>query len=505
MKVIKYSTQTRIINNFFNTATLIVLTSLIACSSTGALKGPEKQTNAFLNLSRNIDQILQDSSLQQTRTGIKIVSLQTGKTLYERNSQELFHPASNMKLLTTATALKRLGTNFRFKTILYADTASITDSTLSGNIYLKGFGNPDLSVEDLWWMVRELKSRGISRINGNLICDETYMDDLYWGSGWMWDDVSAWYWAPICALTVNDNCVRVTVKPGSKIGDSLTVQLEPRTNYLKIVNMGVTVDSLDTLQQRAFKVERNWRPAENTIKVEGGMAIGKSERSFVIDVVDAARFTGTLFSELLQQENITFEGKVLKDSVPDKAIVLVRHISSPLTLIIMNTNKISDNLSAELLMKTVGAEIKGVPGTAEKGISVVKEVLSDIGVDSTTYEIADGSGVSRYNVITPDLIVDLLTEMNRDFRIQAEYKTSLPIAGIDGTLQGRMKNSAAEGKLRAKTGSLRGVSSLAGYTTTAEGELVAFSMIMEHFIISTSKIRDIQDQIGNLISSFSRK
>jgi D-alanyl-D-alanine carboxypeptidase/D-alanyl-D-alanine-endopeptidase (penicillin-binding protein 4) len=275
---------------------------------------------------------------------------------------------------------------------------------------------------------------------------------------------------------------------------------------MKIVNKGVTIDSLDTLQQKAFKAERRWRPAaENTIVVQGGRTIGASERTFVIDVVDAALYTGTLFSELLQEANITFEGQVLKGSVPDTSIVLAENFSPPLTMTIMNTNKISDNLSAELLLKTIGAEVKGVPGTAEKGISVIKKFLNEIGVDSTTYEIVDGSGVSRYNVITPNLIVKLLKAMNADFGIQAEFKTSLPIAGVDGTLQNRMKNSAAESKLRAKTGSLRGVSSLAGYTTTADGELVAFSMIMEHFVVSTSKIRGIQDRIGNLLSSFSRK
>lgn len=506
MKVAAHSFHIRAIRYLFPALAVFALMAFVACGPTKSLTKPEKQTNTIFDLQKNIEQVLQDSILQQTRTGIKIVSLQTGETLYEQNSQQLFHPASNMKLLTTATALKRLGPNFKFKTALYADTSSISDSLVSGNLYLKGFGNPDLSIDDLRSMVEKLASRGISEISGNLICDDTYMDDLYWGSGWMWDDVSNWYWAPICALTVNDNCVEVTVKPGSNVGDSLMVELEPSTRYMKIINKGVTVDSLDTLQQKAFKVERKWRPAaENAVVIEGGRTIGASERSYTIDVVEAALFTGTLFSELLQEANIKFKGQVLKGSAPDTGIVLAEHISPPLTMTVINTNKISDNLSAELLLKTVGAEVKGVPGTAEKGSSVIKQFLNEIGVDSTTYEIVDGSGVSRYDVITPNLIITLLKAMNADFGVQAEFKTSLPIAGVDGTLQNRMKNSAAENKLRAKTGSLRGVSSLAGYTITADGELLAFSIIMEHFVVSASKIRGIQDRIGNLISSFSRK
>ncbi|MFQ5584873.1 MAG: D-alanyl-D-alanine carboxypeptidase/D-alanyl-D-alanine-endopeptidase [Calditrichia bacterium] len=170
----------------------------------------------------------------------------------------------------------------------------------------------------------------------------------------------------------------------------------------------------------------------------------------------------------------------------------------------MNTNKESDNLSAELILKTAGAELNNAPGTAKKGISAIYEFLDEIGIDSTSYKLADGSGVSRYNLVTPDLIIELLKAMHRDFRVQAEFKTSLSIAGVDGTLKRRMKNTAAEDKLRAKTGSLEGVSSLAGYTATADGETLAFSMIMEHFVVSNASIRKIQDRIGVLISAFSR-
>ncbi|MFQ5772193.1 MAG: D-alanyl-D-alanine carboxypeptidase/D-alanyl-D-alanine-endopeptidase, partial [bacterium] len=301
------------------------------------------------------------------------------------------------------------------------------------------------------------------------------------------------------------NCVTVRLKPGKNIGDTLMVAMEPPTTYMKIENFGTTVDTTDTTRLKEFKVERKWRPPENTIVVEGGLALHSKEREFVIDVVDAALYTGTLFAEFIQQQNIDFKGKILKGVIPDTSVQLVTHLSQPFTQTLINTNKVSDNLSAELILKTLGAEEKGTPGTAKKGISTINEFFYEIGVDSTTFELADGSGVSRYNVISPDLIIALLQTMHKDFRVQAEFKTSLPIAGVDGTLKNRMKNTPAEGKLRAKTGSLRGVSALSGYTTTADGELLAFSMIMEHFVVPTSKIREIQDRIGALISGFSRK
>jgi D-alanyl-D-alanine carboxypeptidase/D-alanyl-D-alanine-endopeptidase (penicillin-binding protein 4) len=491
-------------NTFIVLCAMLLLVFMLSCAGTRPQSPIADKNRSLLELQSKIDTLLQDSLLSQTRTGIKIVSLDSDEVLYSRDSQILFHPASNMKLLTTATALKELGVDFLFETQLRVDSAALHDSLIWGNIYLKGYGNPDLLSEDLRNMVQTLREQGIRHITGDLICDESYFDDLYWGSGWMWDDASGWYWAPITPLTVNDNCVNVTVKPGKNLGDSLIVEIDPPTRYMKIINQGITVDSTDTLLMDKFKVEREWKRPSNTIHIEGGYSIDDPAEIFTIDVVDGSLYTGTLFTEIMEEQGIEFEGNIVKGIVPDSAVILVDYPSKPLSLVVYNTNKISDNLSAELLLKTIGAEIKGPPGTAAKGISIIYRTLDTLGVDSTTYNLADGSGVSRYNLITPDLLIALLKGMDRDFRIQAEFKASLPIAGMDGTLEDRMENSPAAGKLRAKTGSLSGVSALSGYTATADGEKIAFSIIMEHFVTRTSGIRKIQDSIGELLSSFSR-
>lgn len=478
-----------------------LLMLLQACSSSAKVTAPPG--NALEQLVQNIDLVLQDSVMQQTRAGIKVISLQSGKTLYSRNSRQLFHPASNMKLLTTAAALKHLGTGFTFKTVLFADSGSVAEKQINGDIYLKGHGNPDLLVSDLEWMVEQLKRQHITEISGNLICDDRYLDDLYWGSGWMWDDVSSWYWAPITALSVNDNCVNLFVEPGDSLGAPVKAVLEPQTAFMTVTNNGRTVSHDDSLARDAYKVQRKWRPvAENIIEIEGGLSRDARPRTFTIDVVDGALYTGTLFREALERAGIRFSGTVQYGETPQNARQLVLHESPGIADAIFNTNKISDNLSAELLLKTMGAETKGVPGTAEKGISAIRRFLANAGVDSSSYELADGSGVSRYNVITPDLLIELLRDMHSDFKVQAEFKASLPIAGVDGSLGRRMRNTPAQGNLRAKTGSLRGVSSLSGYTTTADGELLAFSMIMEHFVSPTSAIRYVQDRIGALLSGY---
>jgi D-alanyl-D-alanine carboxypeptidase/D-alanyl-D-alanine-endopeptidase (penicillin-binding protein 4) len=486
---------------------LFGLTALIflqSCVSSRALKSTTAITAVSI-LQNKIDVILQDSILTQTRTGIKIVSLDNGEILYSRDSQLLFHPASNMKLLTTATALKNLGVDFRFKTELLTDSSSNSLGERVGNLYLKGYGNPDLSTADLREIVQSLKEQGLNCISGDLLCDDSYFDELFLGSGWMWDDVNCWSCASISPLSVNDNCVEVKIKPAASIGEKPIVSLNPPTGYVQLENQAITVDSLDTLELDRFKVEREWIHPANIIRVQGGVSILDSLNIFTIDIVDPTLYTGTLFSELLAEASIEFSGSVKHGTAPGSAVVLTTHWSESLPIVAYNTNKVSDNLSAELLLKTLGAEKIDPPGTAKKGIAMINQYLNEIGLDTSNYQLADGSGVSRYNLITPDLLIELLKDMHQDFKIQVEFKSSLPIAAVDGTLKERMENSGAAEKLRAKTGTLSGVSSLSGYTTSVDGENIAFSMIMEHFIVPASKIRRIQDQIGEVISNFSRK
>ncbi|MCG8608194.1 D-alanyl-D-alanine carboxypeptidase/D-alanyl-D-alanine-endopeptidase, partial [bacterium] len=320
---------------------------LLSCASTRQFETTPTDGTALVQLRKSLAIILQDSTLYQSRTGVKVVSLDRDEVLFEKDSHLLFHPASNMKLLTTAAALSKLGPDFRFRTVVYTDTAAFRDSTIHSNVYLKGFGNPDLSLDDLRWLTQTLKDKGIAKISGDLICDDSYFDDLKWGAGWMWDDVSSWYYASIGALTVNDNCVTVTVKPAQQIGDTLSVQVKPNTSYMAIENFGVTVDSLDSVRIGQFKVERKWRPPENIVVIEGGRALESLEREYVIDVVNPTLYTGNLFAHTLQEEGIEFNGAILSGLLPDTSVVLTTHVSEPLTAAVININKISDNLSAE--------------------------------------------------------------------------------------------------------------------------------------------------------------
>ena len=454
--------------------------------------------HAVHQLQAELEAILSHPLLATSNVGVKVVSLANGEVLYQNDADKLYHPASTMKLLTAATALVKLKPNFRFHTVLYVDPLA------QGNIYLKGSGAPLFTDDDLEKMVEKLTAMDVKTVHGDIVVDETYFDGIRRGKGWMWDDGPlGGYFSHLSALTINRNRVLVHISPGSSVGDSVHIALQPPTEYMKVLNKATSVAPSGMAKLR---IERQSKPVEaNVLTIHGAMKIGAPTISRRVDVVDPALYCGTLLKERLARQGIMLEGTVRYGEVPDGAIPLADHVSPPLSDIILKMNKSSDNLIAELLLKTVGATINGVPGTAEKGIAVIDAFLSEIGLDNTHYALADGSGVSRYNLASASLLTDLLVYMFRNFAVMPEYLVSLPIAGVDGTLHQRMKGMKAEGILRAKTGTIRGITALAGYTTTADGEMLAFAILMSNYVGTATPRRALQDQIGDMLTQFSRK
>ncbi len=480
---------------------LLFLSSVVAsCTSTGELT-QEKSSAPLEKLKGDIDKVLNDSIFIATQTGVKVISLKTGETLYERESRLLMHPASNTKLITTATALVELGTDFKFKTVMYAD-GRISSGILDGNLYVKGFGNPDFTSTDLSKMVEQVKARGITEIRGNILGDKSYFDSLYWGNGWMWDDEPSAFAAFISPLTINDNCVKVYVKPGKKVGDTVEVRIEPPTSYVSVLNQGTTVapESAATLN-----VDRRWKERENKIVVKGQLPINSKEQEATLSVWNVEIYFLTLLKEELERQEIKVDGTLMLGTVPTTSVQVAHH-EQPIDSVIINLNKISDNLSAENTLKTIAAERLSTPGSTRAGMWIVNRFLNSIGIDTTKYNVVDGSGVSHYSLVTPEMYVTLLKNMySRDSTLFYPYYASLPSAGVDGTLNARMKDTKAEGNLRGKTGTINGVSTLSGYVNTANGEWLAFSIMMQNFIGSSKPYRDAQDKIGAILADFSRR
>ena len=406
---------------------LLVLLSGCGIFSTKPVKTPPAIPvhDPIEELHSNIETVLKEALFTTASIGIKVVSLESGEIVYAKNANKLHHPASTTKLFTSAAALVKLGSDYRFETSMYADT--VTNSQVIGNVYLKGRGDPVLQIEDLEKLCDSLVQSGVKSINGDIVVDESYFDTVREGPGWMWDD-----------------------KP---------------------------------LQMSALSIR--------SIEPEKSME-------------NRAIACGHLLKDKLIQKGISVEGTVVSAKVPTDVESVAKHLSPPLSDIIKSMNKPSDNWIAEMLFKTIGAEVKGEPGSWKKGRESVNEFLNEILGEQNTYRFADGSGLSRYNLINTELLTKLLVYMYNSFELMPEFTASLPIAGVDGTLRNRMQGVYAEKVLRAKTGTLSGVSALAGYTRTADGETLAFGILISHYVGSSATARGIQDKIGDILTQFSR-
>ena len=390
------------------------------------IERPTTAVDPLDKLQADIDAVFQDPLFTTASVGIKVVAVETGEVIYGKNTRKLHHPASTTKLFTAATALAKLGANYQFETALYVDAGS--DAENVGNVYLKSKADPVLQPNDLMKLSDAFLQTGVQVIQGNIVIDDTYLDRIPEGPGWMWDDRPL----IISALSVRE--------------------IEPDTN--------------------------TW---------SRGLACGH------------------LLKDAFMERGINVAGRIVSGTVPSDARVVAKHLSPPLADILKLMNKSSDNWIAELLFKTIGAEVIGEPGTWKKGRQAVSEFLSEMMAEPPVHRFVDGSGLSRYNLINAELLTDLLVFVYQNFELMPEYLASLPIAGIDGTLKNRMQGMSAEKVLRAKTGTLSGVSALAGYTFTADDEVFAFGILMSHYVGPPALARGIQDKIGNYLTGFSRR
>lgn len=479
---------------------LLALAVLSAFLSGCAVFFPNSRPSDPLEgLRYDISRVLSDSIFVQARPSIKVISLESKEVLFERDSKLLMRPASNMKLVTSASALGVLGKNYIFKTPVLADTPA-TDGVLNRNLYLKGLANPDLVTSDLDSLAGLVKSAGIKNVAGGVCADVSFFDDVYWGSGWIWDDEPYSYAPFLSSLAVNDNCVVVTVTPGASAGDSVRVVVDPPTSYITVLNKARTVqDSV----LHPLVVTRLFKEHLNTILVEGEMRTTSNPAEHTLSVWKPELYAATLFSEALQRKGIAVAQSPSVGTAPASSHEIAS-LSHGIDSTIVNMNKVSDNLSAEMLLKTLGTTNGGAPGSTEGGVSVAHKFLSTLGIDTTKFNMVDGSGLSFYDLLTTEMISQLLEGMARQKDLFPLYRESLPIAGVDGTLRNRMKKTPAEGNLRAKTGTISGVSSLSGYVQTLDGETLVFSMTMQNFMYPTRLYQRAQDKIGALLAGFSR-
>lgn len=455
------------------------------------LLAPAPSRAAETPLRERLDTVLARLGPHAT-SAVRVVSLPGGQVLYERNADLSLNPASNMKLVTSATALAKLGPDYRFTTRVLA-TAPPADGVIEGALVLQGGGDPVLETPDLEKLADALKTAGVRKVTGGLTADDFRYDAERLGIGWNSDDEPFYYSAQISALTLNRNVLNVDVFPGKTEGEPAVVKVRPLPEYVRVVAQPTT-GKAGSQSRVNFSRDR----ARNDLRITGTIAVdGAPLKDRELTMEEPELFTAGVFRKLLAERGIEVTGETSRGKAPAGAAPLAQVQSRPLSEIVALLNKPSDNLVAEMLLKELGYVGKQ-SGTATAGSDVVEGWLKEIGIRTAGVTVNDGSGLSRMDLVTARVLSDLLIYADKQ-PWREVFIQSLPVAGIDGTLRNRMKETAAASNVKAKTGSLAHVSALSGYVTTSGGERVVFSVIINNVLIPTSNAnaaKRIEDAIA---------
>ncbi len=455
-----------------------------------------------------IDQILSGPVARRALWGIKAVELETGRVLYQHNADKLFVPASNTKLFTTAMALARLGPDHRWITRIAADGPPDEEGRITGDLVLVGGGDPNLSsrvlpyekksqfrpdrLEAIEELAAEAVAAGVREVRGNIVGDDSeYVWDRY-APTWALEDIGNEDGPPVTALAVHDNLLTLRVRPDASIEWDTPVPYYRVDNRLRVsVNGG--------------RVHVRREPGDRTIHVWGEVGPPNGGRVYFVAIDDPALYAAMALRDALARRGVILTGEaVSRHRLPWDAgnaraypYVLASRSSMPLAEDLIVTNKVSQNLHAELLARATARRRRGI-GSFEASRLEMKAFLDEIGVRPQDYVLQDGSGLSRQNLVSPNAVIALLTRLwessNREVWLQ-----SLPLGGVDGTLSGQFVSSPLAEQVRAKTGTLTHVSALSGYLEPA-GKTVAFSVLVNNYAGEAAGIRALIDRICLAIS-----
>jgi D-alanyl-D-alanine carboxypeptidase/D-alanyl-D-alanine-endopeptidase (penicillin-binding protein 4) len=433
----------------------------------------------------------------------------TGETLYALNPQRMMVPASNQKLLTMAAAARVLGWNYRYTTRVIATGPLKPDGTLDGDLIVVGSGDPTINPRhpDRWgalddWAA-QIASRGVRVIGGHLIGDDNAFAEPGWGSGWSWDDLAADYGSPIGALQYNENEVELLVGPGMTAGAPAIVSSAPLGHGLLVDNQVSTV-----AEGQPTRVTVDRVPGTIFLNVRGQVAIGAKPVRRVVAVDNPTTLFVNAFREALSRKGIFVAGSAtdidLLSPAPEMrgAATWVTDQSPPLYEIVDPLQKWSRNGYAETLLWTMSAA--GAPASEAAGLVAMQTALTGLGVDPSLYRAFDGSGLSRYDMVSPEALVRMLTTVWNDPAMIGPFRASLPVAGVSGSLADQMSGTPAEGRVWAKTGSMFNIRSISGYVLTADNEPLVFSFLANNYIVPSAQIEAMYDAALAKLAAFRR-
>jgi D-alanyl-D-alanine carboxypeptidase/D-alanyl-D-alanine-endopeptidase (penicillin-binding protein 4) len=442
------------------------------------------------------------------RVGVAIYSVERETPLYLHHADDALVPASNMKLYTTAAALDKLGPDFQYTTSIYADGPIHPDGTLDGNLIIVGRGDPSISgrfyADSVTYvfdrMAAALRERGIRRVTGRLIGDASYFDGALSGPGWESGNMLWWYGARVTALAFNDNVVTVIITPGASAGAPAEIEFSPSTDRLAVVNRATTSGRRGA---RSIGIRR--RPDLDGYEIWGRVPVGGTPVRYVVSVENPPAFALSVLRNRLLRVGVDVNGdeQVVwrREHLPRRPWTLVASHTSPRLIdLVRVVNKNSQNFFAEQILKTMGAVFEG-RGSFDAGGRVISETVQGFGISTRNIVIEDGSGLSRWNVVTARATAELLVSMRSHPRFE-EFYGSLLVAGHDGDPR-RLDSPEAVDNVRTKTGTLRGVSALSGYVTTEDGELLAFSVITNGLPGGKGASIAIEDAVAERLARFS--
>lgn len=478
---------------------------LIACRLAVAGDPPVSEAlgRGRVQLEKRIESILTLKKRSNLQAGISVVSLTKGDVVYSHDADRLLVPASVNKILTAYSFLKRIKPTGTFKTSIYS-VQPIKEGTLTGDLYLVGGGDPSLVSERMWMMVNDLLRKGIKKIAGNIIGDASYFDTEGTPKTrptYLKDEA---YNAPIGALSFNFNTTTIFVNPSPFPNTPPVVYIDPENSYIDVVNQATTGSQSSKYSLNVSRIDHMKGDLGDTILLRGNVPLGFRELRYYRNIVNPTLYTCQMFREFLERRNVQVTGNVVEGKLPSSAKLLIEFDSLPAWQVVWGMNKFSNNFVADQIMKKLGAEVAGPPGTLEKGIQGIQEEMEKIGIARNSYTIADGSGLTRQSALTANQIVTVLKAAHRDFAISPEFISSLGVAGADGTVKRRFSSTEAQDVLRAKTGTLDGVAALAGFTPSADGELFAFAILLNDKKGKYGRMTDWVDQVALAISQFTR-
>jgi D-alanyl-D-alanine carboxypeptidase/D-alanyl-D-alanine-endopeptidase (penicillin-binding protein 4) len=428
---------------------------------------------------------------------VLVQPLNSSESVYSLNASKLMMPGSAMKIVTAAAAGELLGWDHRFETRIVT-SAPIDSGVLRGDLFIVGSGDPSISERSdlpgvLRAIARKVRDAGVTRIEGGVVGHDDLFDDRGLGDGWTLDNMPYGYSAPVSALEYNEGSVDLVIRAGSQAGDPVTVSVRPEGSGLQVENRLVTIDGSGT---GVLTLQR--QPGSRRVTVQGQIPAKSAPFARTASVDNPTLFFASAFRLALVAEGVRVAGDSIDiddfESKPDVsgARTLVSHESAPLRQIVSSMMKVSQNQYAEMLLKAMGA-------------TQAREVLRRWSIPDDSVVMADGSGLSRYNYVTSESLVRILQIMRADVRHAPAFVETLPVAGRDGTLSRRLAGTAAEGKVRAKTGTIDNARAIAGYVETADGETLVFSMIANNFTAPTSTIDAAADSALVRLATFSTR